>query len=474
MVGFGHRIGRTLRVPGRGLRRTIVLLVVLVTAAATGCAVALSTPSIIAALHPTPVADAQPALPRLALGPLAATAPLPTETGLATALGRPADAVPGTFTGVVLDPASNKVLWQRTSGTPLVPGSTAKLITTSAALLTLNPTSSLVTRVLAGGQPGAVVLVGGGDPTLTALPPGKFGVYPDPARLTELAEQVKKSSGGRVTKVMIDTGRYRGPGLAPGWDEGDIAAGNITPISPLMLDGGRIDPTQQDGARVPDPAQQAGLAFAKLLGLGRSAVVPGTAPPNAEVMGSVVSAPVAELVETLLQKSDNVLAEVLARETAIARGGEPSFDGAVEATMAALTQAGIPTTGAAMVDGSGLSTQDRVPAQLLAALVAAAAAPAQGPDDTEFLRPVLTGLPVAGGDGTLEDRFAPGAGSSVGRGVVRAKTGTLTGASSLAGVVVDADQRLLVFAFMSNGALPLRVRPKLDDLAAELSRCGCR
>ncbi len=95
-----------------------------------------------------------------------------------------------------------------------------------------------------------------------------------------------------------------------------------------------------------------------------------------------------------------------------------------------------------------------MPAQLLAALLAAAAAPAQGPDDTEFLRPVLTGLPVAGGDGTLEDRFAPGADSSAGRGVVRAKTGTLTTASSLAGVVVDADQRLLVFAFMSNGALP--------------------
>jgi D-alanyl-D-alanine carboxypeptidase/D-alanyl-D-alanine-endopeptidase (penicillin-binding protein 4) len=474
MVGLGHRIGRTLRVPGRGLRRSVVLVVVLVTAAATGSAVALTTPSVLAALHPTPVADAQPALPRLALGPLVATAPMPTQAGLTTALGKPADAVPGTFTGVVLDPASNQVLWQRTPGNPLVPGSTAKLITTAAALLTLNPTSSLVTKVVAGGEPGAVVLVGGGDPTLTALPPGKAGVYPDPTRLTELAAQVKKATGGRVTKVMIDTTRYRGPGLAPGWDEGDIAGGNITPITPLMLDGGRIDPTQQDGARVPDPAQQAGLAFAKLLGVGRGAVVPGTAPPNAEELGSVTSAPIAELVETLLQKSDNVLAEVLARETAIARGGEPSFAGAVEATMAALTQAGIPTAGAAMVDGSGLSTQDRVPAQLLAALVAAAAAPAQGPADTEFLRPVLTGLPVAGGDGTLEDRFAPGLDSSAGRGVVRAKTGTLTTASSLAGVVVDADQRLLVFAFMSNGALPLRTRPKLDDLAAELSRCGCR
>jgi serine-type D-Ala-D-Ala carboxypeptidase/endopeptidase (penicillin-binding protein 4) len=473
-VGFGRRIGHTLRVPGRGLRRAVTVLVVVVTAAATGSAVALSSPALLAALQPAPAADAPPPLPRLALGPLASSAPLPTESGLGATLGGPADAVPGSFTGLVLDPASNKVLWQRTPTAPMVPGSTAKLITTSAALLTLNPTSSLVTRVVAGAEPGAVVLVGGGDPTLTALPQGKVGVYPDPARLSDLAAQVKKATGGAVTKVVIDTSRYRGPGLAPGWDESDIAGGDVTPITPLMLDGGRIDPTQQDGARVPDPAQQAGLAFAKLLGLGKPAVITGTAPPNAQVLGTVLSAPVAELVETLLQTSDNVLAEVLARETAIARGGEPSFDGAVEAAMAALTQAGIPTTGAAMVDGSGLSTSDKVPAQLLGALLAAAAAPAQGPDDTEFLRPVLTGLPVAGGDGTLEDRFAPGADSSAGRGVVRAKTGTLTTASSLAGVVVDADQRLLVFAFMSNGALPAKARPKLDDLAAGLSKCGCR
>jgi D-alanyl-D-alanine carboxypeptidase/D-alanyl-D-alanine-endopeptidase (penicillin-binding protein 4) len=473
-VGFGHRIGHTLRLPGRRFRRVVTVLVVLMTAAAAGGVAALSGPSILAALHPSPTVSAQPPLPSLKLGPLAATAPLPTGTGLAAALQAPVGKFPGTFTGVVLDPATGNILWQRTPGTPLVPGSTAKLLTTSAALLTLNPTSSLVTKVVAGTDPGSVVLVGGGDPTLTALPQGKFGVYPDPARLTDLAAQVKTATGGKATKIVVDTSRYRGPLLAPSWDPGDIAGGNIAPITPLMLDGGRIDPTQQDGARVTDPAHQAGVAFAKLLGLGASAVVDGIAPPNGKELGEVSSAPISALVEHLLQTSDNVLAEVLSRETAIARGAEPSFDGAVESTMAALTQAGIPTTGAAMVDGSGLSGLDKVPAQLLGALLAAAAAPAQGPDDTEFLRPVLTGLPVAGGDGTLEDRFAPGADSSAGRGVVRAKTGTLTTASSLAGVVIDADQRLLVFAFMSNGALPSRVRPRLDDLAAGLSRCGCR
>ena len=115
-----------------------------------------------------------------------------------------------------------------------------------------------------------------------------------------------------------------------------------------------------------------------------------------------------------------------------------------------------------------------MPARLLGAVLAAAAAPAQGARDTEFLRPLLTGLPVAGGDGTLDDRFAPDAPSASGRGVVRAKTGTLTGVSSLAGLVTDADGRLLVFALMSQRRQPGAVRPRLDAIAAQLSRCGCR
>jgi hypothetical protein len=65
-------------------------------------------------------------------------------------------------------------------------------------------------------------------------------------------------------------------------------------------------------------------------------------------------------------------------------------------------------------------------------------------------------------------------GASAGRGVVRAKTGTLTGVSSLAGITTDADGRLLVFAFMSNDVIPSVVRPRLDAIAAALSRCGCR
>jgi serine-type D-Ala-D-Ala carboxypeptidase/endopeptidase (penicillin-binding protein 4) len=169
-----------------------------------------------------------------------------------------------------------------------------------------------------------------------------------------------------------------------------------------------------------------------------------------------------------------VLAEVLAREVAIERDGDPTFAGASSETLAALAQAGFDVSGATLVDGSGLSTDDRIPAKLLGAVLASAAAPAPNPKDTQFLRPIVTGLPVAGGDGTLATRFGTATPASAGRGVVRAKTGTLTGVSSLAGITTDADGRLLVFAFMSNDVLPSVVRPRLDAIAARLSRCGCR
>jgi D-alanyl-D-alanine carboxypeptidase/D-alanyl-D-alanine-endopeptidase (penicillin-binding protein 4) len=469
----GPGVGGAAGTPPRArLRRTATVLVALVLAGSTGTAVTLTLPGDQPAPITTRVAITAPVR---VLGPLPPTAPSVTASGLAAALG-PLTSAPalGDFTGVVTDPATDTVLWDRTSATPLIPGSTTKLLTTAAALLTLDPTDRLVTRVVTGPDPGTVVLVGGGDPTLTALPAGKEGVYPDPSRLTALADAVRKAAPAPVTKVLVDTSRYGGPRLQDSWEPADVPGGFVAPIEPVMLDGGRVDPTKQDGPRVSDPALTAGRALAGLLGADTATVAEGTAAPDADVLGTVVSTPVSDLVEHTIRTSDNVLAEVLAREVAIKREGDPTFAGAAGETLAALRQAGFDTAGASMVDGSGLSTDDRIPAKLLAAVLAAAAAPAEGPRDTEFLRPIVAGLPVAGGDGTLDDRFTAASPAAAGRGVVRAKTGTLTGVSSLAGITTDADGRLLVFALMSNDVTPAVVRPKLDAIAARLSGCGCR
>jgi D-alanyl-D-alanine carboxypeptidase/D-alanyl-D-alanine-endopeptidase (penicillin-binding protein 4) len=90
------------------------------------------------------------------------------------------------------------------------------------------------------------------------------------------------------------------------------------------------------------------------------------------------------------------------------------------------------------------------------------------------LRGLLDGVPVAGATGTLAKRYRA-ARTTSGAGVVRAKTGTLAGVNSLAGTVVDADGRLLVFAFLSDRAIaPTRTEAALDRLAAILVGCGCR
>jgi D-alanyl-D-alanine carboxypeptidase/D-alanyl-D-alanine-endopeptidase (penicillin-binding protein 4) len=108
------------------------------------------------------------------------------------------------------------------------------------------------------------------------------------------------------------------------------------------------------------------------------------------------------------------------------------------------------------------------PATLLAVLRVAAAA------DHPELRAVLTGLPVAGFSGSLEYRFADAAPAARGR--VRAKTGTLEGTSTLAGVVTDLDGTSAAFVLMADrvGLLKtLAARDALDAAAAALGGCRC-
>jgi D-alanyl-D-alanine carboxypeptidase/D-alanyl-D-alanine-endopeptidase (penicillin-binding protein 4) len=134
-----------------------------------------------------------------------------------------------------------------------------------------------------------------------------------------------------------------------------------------------------------------------------------------------------------------------------------------------LATAGI-QIGSGMVDGSGLSVRDRIPAAALASTLLAAVSGGHA-----RLRPLLSGLSVAGWDGTLleEDRFSGPA--AIADGLVRAKTGTLTGVSGMAGLLTDADGRQLVFSFVADQAPaegPSRVA--VDNLVATLVRCGCR
>jgi D-alanyl-D-alanine carboxypeptidase/D-alanyl-D-alanine-endopeptidase (penicillin-binding protein 4) len=88
---------------------------------------------------------------------------------------------------------------------------------------------------------------------------------------------------------------------------------------------------------------------------------------------------------------------------------------------------------------------------------------------------MLAGLPVASYSGTLAERFE-GVTATAGVGLVRAKTGTLTGVSALAGMVTTTDGHILTFALIANGIASNgtdSAEAALDQIAATLAGCGC-
>jgi D-alanyl-D-alanine carboxypeptidase/D-alanyl-D-alanine-endopeptidase (penicillin-binding protein 4) len=191
------------------------------------------------------------------------------------------------------------------------------------------------------------------------------------------------------------------------------------------------------------------------------------APVGARQLAAVQSAPLIERLNEMMSVSDNVMAECIAREVAASMQRSLSFAGAVDAVTNRLNTAHIDTGSAILQDSSGLSVDDRLTAKILDAVVQAAAGP-----DQPALRPLLDLLPIAGGSGTLSDRFAdtaPGVGPA---GWLRAKTGSLTAINALAGVVTDRSGRVLTFALISNDAGPTG-RTAIDALAATLWSCGC-
>ncbi|MEU0968011.1 D-alanyl-D-alanine carboxypeptidase/D-alanyl-D-alanine-endopeptidase [Streptomyces sp. NPDC005917] len=369
-----------------------------------------------------------------------------------------ASALGSTRTAVVVDVATGERLYDAGADTALTPASTTKIATAVAALSALGADHRITTRVALEPGTREVVLVGGGDPTLTARKENGGGW----ASLRTLAADTAGSltaRGIRQITLSYDTTLYTGPDLHPiGVND------NLARVSPLIADEGRTNDSDDGPAtRVSDPAADAARKFAGFLAeAGIKTSPPGTskASSRAETLATVSSPPLSSLVERMLTNSDNDIAEALARQTALASGEPASFAGGAAAIDTRLTKLGLPMTGASFHDGSGLNRDDRLTANLLAALLVKAA-----DVDRPGLRPVLTGLPVAGFTGTLTSRYTDGA-----AGVVRAKTGTLTGVNTLAGTVVDKDGRLLVFAFLAaNTTNPLEAQAALDRTATALA-----
>lgn len=376
----------------------------------------------------------------------------------------------------VVDALTGRALFGANQERAATPASTTKITTAVAALTAPGPDHRIATRVVPGATPGTIVLVGGGDPTLTALDGRQYGGRYQPARLSDLAVATVaalKAAGTTQVRLQYDTTLYTGPAVHP------IGAGNenIAPVVSLMADEGRVDPSivGKEADRVQTPGADAAKKFAAMLKSSgitvEGAPAAGTAPAGgAPELASVQSPPVSAMVEQMLTVSDNDMAEALLRQVAIAKGQPASFQGGTVASRQVLEGLGVTYGASDLKDGSGLDKDDRLTPQTLVQTLTLAASP-KHPE----LRWALTGLPIAGFTGTLADRYGQSSGAADAAGVVRAKTGSLTGVSTLSGLVRDRDGRLLAFAILADRFTgdPGPARAAIDRMASALAGCGC-
>ena len=402
---------------------------------------------------------------------LAADAPTPSATVLSGYAGTLAgdSLIPGATTGVsVIDVATGTELVDHQASAPLTPASSNKVLTAWASLSALGGGHRMETRAVLSG--GTVTLVGGGD-VLLAADAGDPSAVVGHAGLGDLARAAAAELTGQgVTSVgvALDDTLFTGPAWNSGWESGNEAW--VGQIQPIM-----VDVTAYSSTGYPaDPAMEAARAFSQALSAAgitvTGEVTRAAAPAGATKLASVQSAPLADVLSVSIKASDNTMTEVEGRVLAAATGREASFTGATQAVREQLQADGFDVTGLTLVDVCGLAKGDKVPAHLLAQIIARAA----GADGGTVGRDLLTALPVGALDGTLSDRYV---GTSA-AGVVRAKTGSLDQTVSLTGTVVTADGRLLAYSVIIDGFPEggmWSARTAMDnDLIVPLSGCGCQ
>ncbi len=333
--------------------------------------------------------------------------------GLTKALKSPALSL-GRTAALAVDLKTGAVVFAHNGTMPVAPASNEKLPVAWAALTRLGPAYRFHTELYGVGVRrgsvwnGDLVLKGFGDPTLSSLD------------LELLARKVRASGLRSVTgRVLGDESYYDRKRGADGWKP-TFLGGETPPLSALVADRARgwpaLSPPLLAARSLRDALVRLGVSVAGRPGL-------AVAPRNAASLASDVSAPLAAIVRVMNRESDNFYAEMLLKEIAAAAGKVGSSTMGGKLVVATMAEAGIPVRGVRIVDGSGLSSLDRLTAVALVGVLRV------GLGNPSIRAAFVDSLAVAGRSGTLSGRLFPL------RGRVKGKTGTTNLACSLSGYV---------------------------------------
>lgn len=332
---------------------------------------------------------------------------------------------------LAIDLRNGEMVYQLHRSLPLEPASNEKLLVTYAALVRLGTQFRFHTDVLGQGRGmgrvwhGSLVLKGYGDPALSAH------------GLRVLVKQLRGDGIRRVTgNIVGDESFFDRKREVAGWKSGFLYE-ESPPLSALT-----VDRDVYKGHQSARPALQAAIAFKDALQragvkVGGKCRV-GRAWRSAVPIARVTSAHLLGILKFMDRQSDNYTAEMVLKQLGALGGGRGSSAAGASVVRHVLRESGIPQQGLRVVDGSGLSTLDRVTTRTLVAILQTAW------EDSSLRVPFFSTLAVSGKSGTLKHRLA----DPPVRGHVHAKTGTTDESSALSGYVKHS----YVFSVLHNGA----------------------
>lgn len=392
----------------------------------------------------------------------------PTFARTCSVIEQAADPKLATFSAAVINPATDELLFDRTSETGAAPASTLKMLTGAAALQVLGPNYRVETKVYQDPtNPSTLYLVGAGDPTLSRTANGKQSVYRDAPKLSDLAVAVNAALGTQtVAKIVLDSTLFAGPSWEPTWQRSEQTQGYMSEVTALQVDGDRKNPASSTSARSTTPVANAGRYFKTALGASAAAAIVSESkmPAGMTQVASVYSQPISQWVKYMLLTSDNTLAEYLARLVSLKQGFDGSFTSLNAAIKMGLNATMLSSANLTIKDGSGLSDFNSVSPKYLA----------------QFSKLVLSGvgnyaviyqgLPIANESGSLASRFNKDNLDAAGK--IIAKTGWIKRGYTLAGIIKSKDGVDLVFAVYAHGQVDDTTKLAIDNFVTAVYRCG--
>lgn len=335
---------------------------------------------------------------------------------VSTIINRTLDSLAGTVSVVVYDADADTAVFVRDGQLLMHPASTLKLFSCVAALHYLGADYSFRTEVYSEG--GNLYVRGGMDPTFSSK------------QMNSLADQIVKAGIQKIDRLYADLSLKDLTDKGVGWCWDDT--GEDSPVLMPLLYNREADFMQVLLERL----RSKGIRVANTKS-GRAVV-----PQNARLVAQI-SRPLMEVMPQCLKESDNLYAESILYQLNPRGQYLPAGEGAVRRVQDFLSEIGV-AGHYRIVDGSGLSYYNLVSAQMEATLLCYAYA------DPRIYRYLRESLPAAGMDGTLKKRLT----EPDMQGRVRAKTGSISGAVSLAGYAYAECGRTYVFSIICNGVAP--------------------